>query len=154
MIAARLVRLIEDHSEELARGLMQRLHSSPELADLDRVPPEEIRQRVYEVYRHLSDWLLQKTKADIERRFSAIGARRAAQGVPLSQVVFSILAVKEQLWEFVKREGLVDRHVELFQELELLQLVEKFFDHAVYFAALGYERARRAEAVPLARVSG
>jgi hypothetical protein len=146
MIAMRLVRLIEEHSDELARGLMSRLDRHPSLVELRRVPAEELRQRVYEVYRNLSDWLLNKTEGEIEARYTAIGARRAIQGVPLSQVVFALHAVKEYLWEFLQREGLVERHVELFQEIELLRLVERFFDRAIYFAARGYEQAEKARA--------
>ena len=34
-------------------------------------------------------------------------------------------------------QAMLDRPVELFQEIELFQLVEQFFDRAVYFAAVG-----------------
>jgi hypothetical protein len=38
-----------------------------------------------------------------------------------------------------------DRPVELFQEKELFQLVDQFFDRAVYFAAIGHERYQSAQ---------
>lgn len=147
MISTRLVRLIEDHSSELAQGLTRKLWSHPALTTfVQRVPPEEIQQRVLEIYKNLTDWLMNKTEVDIERRYTAIGARRAQQNVPLSQVLLAILAVKEHLWDYLKSEGLVDRHVELFQEMELLQMVERFFDRAAYFVARGYESVRAARA--------
>ncbi len=146
MISSRLVRLIEANSDQLANGLMQKLQNHPALSELSRVPPEELRQRAYEVYRNLSDWILCRSLADLERRYRAIGMRRATQGVPLSQLVYSILLVKEHMWDFLEQEGLVDRHVELFQEMELLHVVNRFFDQAVYYAALGYEQARGAQA--------
>ncbi len=138
----RLVRLIETHSEQLARGLEQRIENCERCTEfVEKVPPEELKQRVYEVYHHLGEWLLKKTESDVERRYKEIGARRQRQGVTLSQVLFVILATKEHLWEYVSKEALADRPVELFQELELFQLVEQFFDRALYFAAIGYERA-------------
>lgn len=146
MIAPKLVRLIQAHSEELAQGLLFKLQNSPASCDYRRVPPHELKQRVYEIYRNLEDWLLTKTKEDIEHRYTEIGARRAAQGVPLSQLIWAILAVKEHLWEFLNREARTDRAVELFQELELVQMVDQFFDRAVHHAAIGYERARLAKA--------
>ena len=119
MIAPRLVRLIETHSEQLAQGMMQRLERSGRFAEfLKRVPRPELQQRAYEIYRNLGDWLLWKTERDVEARYIAIGMRRAAQGVPLSQLIDAILFVKEYLWEFLRREGLVDHAVDLFQELE------------------------------------
>jgi len=142
----RLVRLIETHSDQLARGLLERIENCERCRDfVEKVPPEELKQRVYEIYHHLGEWLLKKTEHDVERRYIAIGERRAAQGVTLSQLVFAIIATKEHLWEYVTREALADRPVELFQELELFQLVEQFFDRAVYFAAIGYERHRAAQ---------
>jgi hypothetical protein len=146
MIAIRLVRLIEAHSDDLARSLMEKLQTSTQLEDLHRVPREELEGRVKEIYGNLCNWLVRKTERDIERRYLSIGMRRAAQGVRLSTVIFAILATKEHLWEFLEREGLVDRPLELFQEIELLRLVEKFFDRAVYYAARGYEMAEKSRA--------
>lgn len=43
--------------------------------------------------------------------------------------MFPIVATKEHLWEYVTKEVLADpRPVELFQEVELAQLVEQFFE--------------------------
>jgi len=137
----RLVRLIETHSDQLVRGLLDRIENSERCREFVlKVPPEDLKQRVYEIYHHLGQWLLTKTEHDVEQRYTAIGERRAAQGVPLSQLMFVIVATKEHLWEYVNKEAMADRPVELFQELELFQLVEQFFDRAVYFAAIGYER--------------
>ena len=137
----RLVRLIETHSDQLARGLLDRIENSERCREfVQKVPPDDLKQKVYEIYHHLGQWLLKKTEHEVEQRYTAIGERRAAQGVPLSQLMFVIVATKEHLWEYVTQEALADRPVELFQELELFQLVEQFFDRAVYFAAIGYER--------------
>jgi hypothetical protein len=142
----RLVRLIETHSDQLARGLLERIENCERCREFVlKVPPEELRQRVYEIYHNLGQWLLRKTERDVEQRYMAIGERRAGQGVSLSALIFVIIATKEHLWEYVTREALADRPVELFQELELFQLVEQFFDRAIYFAAVGYERYQSAQ---------
>jgi hypothetical protein len=140
MLAYRLVRLIETHSDALAASLLDRVRKSSRLRDYRNVPPEELRQRVHEIYQHLGEWLLSKSDADIERRYVEIGARRAAQDVPLSQVIWTITLTKENLWEFLKKESVIDRPTEIFGELEMLQLLEQFFDRAVYFAAIGCEK--------------
>lgn len=139
MIAPRLVRLIETHSEQLTRGLFDRLERDARLPDLKKIPQGEFFQRVHEVYEHLGEWLLYKTESDIEERYRIVGKRRAAQGVALSQVVLAILTVKEHLWEYLKQEALVELPIELVQEIELIQLVEQFFDRAVFYTAQGYE---------------
>ena len=34
----------------------------------------------------------------------------------------------------------MDRPTEIFGELELLQLLEQFFDRAIFYATMGYEQ--------------
>jgi|SRR5205823_12278745 len=80
MIALRLVRLIENHSDELARELINKLHASARTTDMQKVPEGELRGRIHEILQHLSEWLLTKTATDIETRFRDLGAHRAAQG--------------------------------------------------------------------------
>ena len=70
-----------------------------------------------------------------------IGARRAKQNVPFSQVAWAIILTKDNLWEFLKKEREMDRPVEVFGEMEMLQLLDNFFDRAVFYAAVGYEKA-------------
>jgi len=147
MLLYRLVRLIETHSQALAAGLLTRVQESDHARDYRNVPSEELKQRVYEIYRHLGDWLLGKTEFDIEKRYLEIGALRAQQQVPFSQVAMVIMLTKDNLWEFLKKQTPMDRPVEVFGELEMLQLLEQFFDHAIFYAAMGYERAAAAGAL-------
>jgi len=153
MLAYRLVRLIEKHSDALAAGLLQKVQDSEFTHDYCNVPPEELKQRVYEIYRHLGDWLLGKTEFDIKERYREIGARRAQQNVPLSQLVWVIVLTKENLWEYLKHEAGMERPVEVFGELEMLQLLDQFFDRAIFFAAVGYEMARADRSVPEASLA-
>ncbi len=138
MFSYRLVRLIETHADSLASGLEKKVLSSAYTTSFRAIPTHELRERVYEIYRHLGDWLLGKNQADIERRYREIGARRASQHVPLAEVIQVIVLTKENLWDFLKSEAVVDRAVEIMGELELLQMLEQFFDRAIYFTAVGY----------------
>lgn len=146
MLAIRLVRLIESHADKLAHGLQQKFLHCSQSSDLKKVPADELKDRSYEIYRNLSDWLLDKTEGEIEHRYMALGARRAAQGVSFSHLVWAITATKEHLWEFLDAEGFVDKPVELFGELDLLHRIEMFFDRALYYAAVGYEKAEKTKA--------
>ena len=141
MMLYRLVRLIETHSEALAACLLDRVQNSDATPDYGKVPPEELKERVYEIYRHLGDWLTTKDELDLEQRYMAIGARRALQGLPMSQVAWAIVLTKENVWEFIKKEIGIERPVEVFGEMEMFQLLDRFFDRAIYYAAVGYELA-------------
>ena len=153
MTLYRLVRLIETNSNALAACLLDRVQNSEATPDYGRVPTEDLKDRVYEIYRHLGDWLMTKDELDLEQRYLRIGATRARQDVPFSQVAWAIVLVKDNLWEFLKREREMDRPVEVLGELEMLQLLDHFFDRAIYYAAQGYEKTRAAMELENARAT-
>lgn len=148
MLTYRLVRLIETNSDSLASGLLEKVQNSELTRSYRNVPPEELKQRAYEIYRHLGEWLLGKSVFDIEQRYEEIGTKRAHQGVPISELIWTILLTKENLWDFLKRESVIERPTEAFGELEMLQLLEQFFDRAIYYAAIGHGCALYAHEMP------
>src|ERR1035437_4376656 len=77
MLSHRFVRLIEDRSDALASGLLHKVQRSVRTEAFRKVPPDELKERVDEIYRHLGEWLLEKSEADIEQRYTQIGTRRA-----------------------------------------------------------------------------
>lgn len=141
MLSHRFVHHIEDRSDALASGLLHKVQHSDRTEAFRKVPPEELTQRVSEIYRHLGEWLLDKSEKDIEQHYTEIGVRRAHQGVPLSQVIWAIILTKDNLWEFILDDSYPDRPIEIFGKQELLQLLDQFFERAIYSAAVGYERA-------------
>jgi hypothetical protein len=147
MMLYRLVRLIEENAQALAACLLDRVQNSAATPDYENVPPEELKERVYEIYRHLGDWLITKDEFDLAQRYLRIGARRAQQKIPLNQVLWAITLTKDNLLEFLKEESLRDRPVEVLGELEMMQMVNHFFDRAIYYAAIGYERTVAEQAI-------
>jgi hypothetical protein len=79
-----------------------------------------------------------KTRHDIEQRYFEVGGRRASPGVALSDFCWSIVLTKEYIWEFPQRQGFMPSPVEMYGEMELLRLLDQFFDRALCFAAEGF----------------
>ena len=141
MFALRLVRLIEDHADQLSEGLMSKLKASEACHDLLlSVPANELRDRAFEIYRNVTEWLLARTELEVEKRYIGLGERRARQGVPYSQMLYAIHTTKEHLWEFLRQEDLLEA-ADLIGEMDLLYSLGRFFDRSAYFLSLGYERA-------------
>ena len=138
MIALKMVRLIEAHSQELAHSLMRKVQDSKKCAAINKVPSHELENRAFEIYRNLSEWLLTKTEAEIEKTYRALGRRRCEQGVPFNDFFWAIAITKENLWDFLTLEALDDDAMNLHGEFELLRLLDQFFDCALYYAAQGY----------------
>lgn len=144
MLGLRLVRLIQKHSNEIAEGLMAKLLTSPRTQAYRNLREDEFRDAATALYAHLEEWLLNKTESDVERYFKDVGARRANDGIPASQMAWAINLSKAQLREFVYQESGADRALELYGELEFLDTLDRFFARAIYYALLGYEQHAKA----------
>lgn len=139
MIALKLVRLIEAHSEELASGLVEKFQRIDKCRELCKVPRHELQARSREIYRNLTDWLISKTELDIQATYSLIGRRRAEQGVPPTALMWGFVVTKEHLWDFLNEQGLTDTSFEMRAALDLIRLTEQFFERAAYYALHEYE---------------
>jgi hypothetical protein len=140
MLLYRLVRLIETHSQSVSTSLLDRVQGSERTRTYQKnVRVAELKERVYELYRHLGEWLIGKDESHLEQTYLQIGARRACQRVPMSEMTWVIVLTKENLLEFVKKESVMERPIEVFGELEMLQPLEQFFDRAIYYATVGYK---------------
>lgn len=142
----RFTRLIEKHAESLARDLVLVLHASDRTDAYRSIPREELEHDIRELYQHLGDWLNTKTESDIQKRYSRLGARRAAQKVPIEQFTWAMVLAKEQVWYFLQSEAVNDSAMQLLNELEFVFSLEQFFDRALYHSTMGYRMSSRKEA--------
>jgi len=124
--------------------LEARIARSERCEDYRRVSAVELKRLVSGIYGQLGQWLVAKTEEDIERRYTMIGSRRAEEGIPVSQVLWCIMLVKENLWEYLRNNENLENTAQIFGELVLTQMVDQFFDRAMYYAVRGHERVREA----------
>lgn len=154
MLSARLVRVIEEHAEELTRGVLNDLRTNSRTPAYHRIPPEELHRRAYDVYHNLGRWLGDKTEDHVQATYGGLGRARCAEGVPLSEVVYALVLIKDHLREYIRAVGLVDSAVELYLEEELHLSIGHFFDRALYHMVKGYEtEATSQPAVPSAPIA-
>ncbi|HZO31049.1 MAG TPA: hypothetical protein VFH48_34205 [Chloroflexota bacterium] len=142
MISVRLVAMIEDHADQLTAGLVNDLRQHPRVQGYHRLALQELHTRAYDVYHNLGKWVARGSESEVELTYTDLGRRRYREGIPLSEVIFALLLTKSHLLEYVKTSGLSDTALDLYQELELIQMVSQFFDKAIYHAARGFEMAR------------
>lgn len=141
MIALRLIRLIEEHCDQIAGAVAAKVRSSPHASQMQKVAEPELIAGLQELLQHLSEWLLTKTESDIENRYTAMADRRAKQRVPFSDCCWAIVITKEYLWDYLQRQGFLRNPIELYGEMELLSLLNQFFDRAVCYMAEGYQHS-------------
>lgn len=141
MLAVRLVRAIEDHAEELTRGVLDDLATNPRTHSYHRLSRAELHRRAYDVYRNLGRWLGEAAEEAIGETYADLGRRRHAEGIPLDEVVYALILTKHHLRAYVLRSGLVASVVDLYQEEDLNLRLDLFFDKALYHTVRGYQTA-------------
>jgi hypothetical protein len=151
MLTHKLIHLIQYHSENLAASLVRQVQMSDRAGSYRNVSPEELKQRVFEIYRHVGEWLLNKSETDIEQRYLAIGARRVEQNVPLSELVWVIVLTKRNLWMYMDDVSVPGRAVDVAEKQEIQIRLDQFFDEAIHAAVAGYEAAAQERVVASSR---
>jgi len=146
VLSARLIKLIEDHAEDLTREVLRDLAGNARTPSYNSLPADEMHRRVYDVYHNLGRWLGDKTEEHLESTFGGLGRRRHAEGVPLSEAMYALVLIKDHLRGYIRAVGLVDSTVELYLEEELHLQIGNFFDNAIYHMVKGYEAAATSHA--------
>jgi hypothetical protein len=146
MVALRLVRMIEAHSERITRHLVEKIQTSARTSDMRRVPDLELHTAIRDLLQNFQDWLLTKTESDIETRYREMGARLARQGVALAHACWAVVMIKEDLWDFLQKQAFLRSPIELYGEMELLWVLNKFFDRALCSIVTAYAEREVAEA--------
>jgi hypothetical protein len=142
MLSARLVQMIEDHADPLARQVLQELRDDRRTSAYHALSEQDLFARVYDVYHNLGRWVGAEDDAAIEKSYGDLGRRRRLEGVPVSQVVLALILTKDRLLHFIRSSGFAGSAVELYQEEELTHLVDRFFDKAIYQTIRGHEAAQ------------
>jgi hypothetical protein len=150
MLSARLIQLIETHSDALTRETMEDIATNERTRSFRVVPTPELKSRVFAIFHNLGKWITGPDHEAVRLDFEAWGRTRFRQGIPLSEIVYSLILLKSHLRRYIREHGLVELHgehtahgellpVELYSIQELNYLVGEFFDRALYHLARGYE---------------
>ena len=139
MISMMLVKMIEEHAEQITEGLLKDIQTNPKTTSYQKFSAEKIQKRAYNVYKNLGEWLVDTKGDKAQETYLALGRQRYEENIPLSQVIFALVLTKNHLLKYVKMFGLVDTALELHRELDLFRLVNEFYDKAIYYTVRGYE---------------
>jgi len=146
MRALKLVQHMQTNADRMSEAVVQKIRASDRCSDLVlKVPADEQAGSTATIYRDLTDWLATEADSTIEERYIALGMRRAEQGVPFSHLYWAVCIAHEYLWEYMQQECLLDEPVEFWGGVMLLRSLTRFFDRALYFALVGYQKAGKGE---------
>ena len=150
MIAAKLVELIENHASRLTTDVVQDLLTNERTRGFRAVGPDELEERIFQIVAHLGNWIGDPNSGIVQAEFADWGRRRFEQGIPLSEILYAVIVLKQHMGRYVVDNGLVDAafpridgdyvlpmHLSSLHDLHAR--LGRFFDEALYYLACGYE---------------
>lgn len=141
LLSSKLVGMIENHAEDLTRGVIEDLKTNSKTPCMHQLSDQELHDQSYQVYRNLSQWLLELSDEAIMDFHYKLARHRFEEGIPLNEIVFAHILKKYHLRDYIRISGTVDSAADLLQEQELHHLIGSFFDKAIYYTVKGYEEA-------------
>ena len=152
MLSSRLIHLIQTHTHSLTLESMRDVLTSDHTRSFRSIPRTELELRLAALFRNLEKWITDPVACSLKEEYEHWGRLRFHEGIPLSEVLFSVMLAKSQLRRFIREHGLVafstDRAnpdelipVELYSIFEIEHMVGEFFDLALFHLARGYEIA-------------
>jgi len=134
-----LMKQIETHAEQLSEQVIQAVRTSPRTRVMGQLSEEELKARFFDFFRNFGRWISEKNEDEIEATYGEVGRRRCREGMPLNDLVYALILVKQHLWDYVVKHVMPTSEGNLYQEELLGEMLGKFFDRALYHTIRGYE---------------
>lgn len=156
MIASKLVELLELHAERFTGDVVRDLVTNERTRGFRAVDPEDLTQRTFQIVHHLGNWIGAPTSEMVHAEFADWGRRRFNEGIPLSEIMYAVLLLKQHMRRYFLDNALLEAvfpgveddfvlPMQLYGLQELNGRLSLFFDEALYHLACGYEaEAKRA----------
>jgi hypothetical protein len=148
MLISNLMLNIQTHAQKLTDEFVADVVSNPKTPHIATLAREDLDRAAGHLYASLADWLAAKEAEALENDFRDRAARQRKAGVPLNEIVYAVLLLKKHVWEFVKRNAVVDSIGDLYQRDEAILLIGEFFDRLVYATVKGYEEGESSWEMP------
>jgi hypothetical protein len=140
MVSQRLIDLVERSGEELTNRLVKDLLAREETRHLRELRHNRLYAQVYDVYNMLNSWLNSAmTKGKIVEHYVEMGREKYNEGIPLSEVIMTLMLIKRHLWLFAIEKKVFEPERNVENVLELNNRVVFFFDRIIWCVSVGYE---------------
>jgi hypothetical protein len=156
MFSVEIIKLIETSAESLTHEVVADLLTNEHTPSYHRIPKEEIAQRALAFYQNLGTWIGDPKDDAIRAEYEKWGGIRCRQGIPVSEIAYSLIIRKKHLRRCIRDYGFVGSSGErfasggplplaLYNIQELNYVVGDFFDRALYYILRGYEMQAKAK---------
>ncbi len=139
MLSDTLLRLIENHAEEICERWVRTVRTNPSTATYRKTDREKIQSKAMGALSKFCFWLRgDEAKDDIKKFYLEVGRERREQGFALPEVLSALTLLRKEVWIFARDRGALSGVLDLYRNLELSRRVVLFFDKALYYTAIGF----------------
>ena len=132
-------RFVIEHGDEIAELWLQALRISPQTPSYGAVSDKELVSSSEFALNQVDAYFGgEPADSEIGEFFYNLGATRAAQKLPLTELVSATLLLKREIWMSARTHGLWESAADLQRAVDLNRELGRFFDKAVYYATAGY----------------
>ncbi len=136
-----LVQFLERHADDLTKNWMRIVRNETRTRSYQAFDEKTVYERARKMYQQLGRWVAGEfTKGDIQSYYVAVGARRRREGFSLCEVVRALIVARRVLWYKLQSSGVLETEMNPELALEMNNKVLLFYDRAIYYATVGYER--------------
>jgi hypothetical protein len=143
MLSGKLIHLIEQNWDEIARRVIEQVRSDSEFAHLRALPEIELREWGQNILHNLDHWLSAGNETELARHYEELGRVRFTEQVPLHEAVRGLCTLREKMTDYVQENFYAKNSLEFCAEEELERRLSRFFDLLLCNMVRGYERALR-----------
>jgi len=137
----RLIRVIEKNAKMMTEDLRTMILRDPRTLSFQVLDERKLYAILFELYSHLGKWLLgESEKAEIPSYYSGLGELWFEEGFALHQIVQVLITTKRHVWDIVVEKGMTGTAKELDAAVDLITILHRFFDMAIYYLIVGYYR--------------
>lgn len=140
LISDALVRLVEEHAEEISRRWLVEVRGSPSMPTYSSLPPGVVQEKAIAALSKFCSWLSGKEhEEEVAAFYRVLGRQRRQQGFALHEVLGALTLLKREIWSFIGQRGALVDLMEVYRAMELSQRVGSFFDTALCHTARGFD---------------
>lgn len=142
MISHKLVKLVEDNADQIARKWCNVVKSHPATPAYHSLSDRECLYQAESIYRRLGHLVDYKTpKEELNQYLIGFAEKRLDESLPLSDVIYALILMRRHLWLFAEEEAMGEYDaLGLHRALEFNNRVILIFDRAIHIAAQRYEK--------------
>lgn len=150
MLYQKFIRLVEEHADDLIQKWIIEVRTNPSTHGYKDLPEEVLRDRVFDVYKKLGNWILDEDPnyRATANHFMKLGVERTEEGINVSEIIYAIILARVVLWKYVMDKVIITGALDLQHALDFYHKVNNFFDKAIYFIAAGVEKNKETNITP------